>query len=61
MAGFVFSVIGFYVFREGKRKINYSLVFIGIALMLYSYFTHGPWQDWGIGVALCGAAKYFWD
>ncbi|MBC7372287.1 MAG: hypothetical protein H7326_12015 [Bdellovibrionaceae bacterium] len=59
-AGIVFSGIGLWFFREGKRRDNTRLVIIGIALMVYTYFTSSPWLDWGVGLALCGAAKYYW-
>jgi Na+/phosphate symporter len=56
----IFSGIGLWMFREGKRKNELKVVFIGMALMVYSYFTHGPLQDWGVGAALCGLAYYIW-
>jgi glucose uptake protein GlcU len=52
LASFIFGVFGIYVFREGKRRADLSMVFIGLALMLYTYFTNSPWLDWGIGTAL---------
>jgi hypothetical protein len=60
VAMFVFSVIGLYVFREGKRKVNYTLLFLGIGLMIYPYFTKAAWQDWGVGIALCIWAYMVW-
>lgn len=59
MAGLIFSSIGYYVTRFGFKNGNYVEATIGMALMLYSYFTHTPIQDWGIGTLLCGAAYYF--
>lgn len=29
--------------------------------MAFSYFTQGPWLDWGVGFALCGLAYYLKD
>jgi hypothetical protein len=58
-AGFVFGIVGFYIFRHGKRSLNYPLIFTGIALMSYTLFTQGPLQDWGGGALLCGLAYYF--
>lgn len=52
MASFVFSVWGWYVFREGRKRDHMLMVMIGVALMTYTYFTKGPWLDWGIGSAL---------
>jgi hypothetical protein len=57
-SGFIFGVIGFYIFRKGKVAAEYDLIFIGITMMIYPYFTTGPWIDWFIGSALCALAYY---
>ena len=59
IASLIFSVVGIFVFRYGKKEQNIPLVITGIGLMAYSYFTHGPVQDWGVGAALCGVAYYY--
>jgi len=61
MASLVFSTIGFWLFKQGRQRVQYSLVGVSIALMAYTYFTHGPLQDWGGGCLLCGLAYYLWD
>ena len=58
LAGLVFGVIGMYVFRRGKLRQEFDVLFIGIALMVYPYFTKGPIADWGVGIALCALAYY---
>ena len=60
LSGFIFGVFGLYVFRQGRKKENSKLVFLGLAMMLYTYFTKGPLQDWGIGIVLVAAAYHFW-
>jgi hypothetical protein len=60
LAGFIFSVIGFWMFKEGKRRLNYPILFVGVALMIYPYFVSGHWLPWIVGIALCGVAKYYW-
>lgn len=60
MASFIFSVIGLWLFREGKRRTEARLMLIGIAMMLYTYVTSSPIADWGIGLALSGLAYMFW-
>lgn len=57
-AGFVFGVIGFYLFRYAKKKVNYPLILISVLLMTFNMFTSSPWQDWGVGVVLCAIAYY---
>ncbi len=59
-SGLIFGVIGFWMFREGKRNTNITIVLISIALMVYPYFTFTPVQDWSIGFALCDLAYYKW-
>lgn len=57
-ASFVFSVIGFWAFRQGKAKGNIHFVVVGILLMVYTYVTSNVYLDWGIGAALCGLLYY---
>ena len=59
IASLLFSVIGIYLFRLGKKTTKYSLIFTSIALMVYPMFTTGWLQDWGVGLLLCGLAYYF--
>jgi hypothetical protein len=58
LAGFFFGTIGLFVFRKGKKDAEFDILFIGIALMIYPYFTMGPLLDWGVGAALCALAYY---
>ena len=60
IAGFIFGVIGMWLFAVGKKKVNHPVMIIGICLMAYPYFTTGPAADWGIGFLLCGMAYYLW-
>lgn len=60
IAGLLFGVVGLWMFCEGKRRLNNKVVVIGLVLMIYPYFTNGPWMDWGIGFALCGLAYHLW-
>lgn len=57
-AGFIFGVFGLFIFRKGKNEAKYDYIFIGIALLVFPYFTSGPWIDWVIGTALCVLAYY---
>ena len=58
-ANIFFSVIGMWLFREGKKRSNLKLVVIAVLLMTYSYFTANAYWDWGIGAGLCAAAYYY--
>jgi hypothetical protein len=61
IAGLVFGVIGIYVFKHGRKSADKRFVFVGLALMIYPYFTKGVLADWGIGIALCALGYYFKD
>lgn len=61
MGSLVFSGIGFVAFRYGKTTANFSLVALGGALMVYSYFTPTAPLTWGVGAALSAAAWYSRD
>ncbi len=58
LAGFVFGIVGLYIFRHGKKTANYSLIFVSVLLMSYTVFTRDWWQHWGVGAVLCGFAYY---
>jgi len=55
----LFGAVGMWLFARGKKNLEYRNLFIGLALMIYPYFTHGAFQDWGVGVALCALAYYY--
>ena len=51
--GFVFGVIGVWMFRQGKKNANVTAIVIAIALMIYPYFVSNIWLAWLIGISLC--------
>lgn len=61
IAGILFSSIGLWMLREGRKKFDNRIVVLGVLLMAYSYFTPNPWFDWGVGSALCYAAYSIWN
>lgn len=61
ISGILFGCIGMWLYRQGKHRENLRLKVIAISLMVYPYFTSGPLADWGVGVALCGAAYHYWN
>ncbi len=60
LSSFIFGVFGFWLFGEGKRKLDFRITIIGVAMMIYPYFTSGPAADWGIGVLLGLCAYAIW-
>lgn len=58
VGSFVFGVIGFYLFREGKKRLNFRVLWIGVALMTYPLFVSGTMWVWGVGLALSGLAYF---
>jgi len=59
--GLLFSIIGWWVYREGKRNTNITVVVIGILLMTYSWFTNTPLSTWGVGIVLSLLAYKAWN
>jgi predicted alpha/beta hydrolase len=57
-ASLIFSVVGLFVFRLGKREGQLKLMIIGVVLMTYTYFTGNVWADWLVGLGL-SALAYF--
>lgn len=56
IAGLVFSITGFYFYRQGKIRSNYWWYGVGIGQMVYGFFVTGPLATWGVGIALLGVA-----
>lgn len=55
----IFGLIGFYLFRHGKKTPHHRLMVIGIILMIYPLFFTEALHTWAIGCALTGLA-YYW-
>ncbi|MBY0471981.1 hypothetical protein K2X30_12515 [bacterium] len=53
LSGLIFGSIGLWMVRESRRRANTYFMLIGIALMVYPYFSKNVWTDWGIGIGLC--------
>ncbi len=61
VANLLFSGIGFVAFIYGKRMHAWKPMFIGIALMAYTYFVESTLLLFGIGAILCAALFVFRD
>ena len=48
----IFSLLGIWAIKEGRREANIKQLLLGIALVGYSYFTSEVWLVWLIGVVL---------
>ena len=42
------------ILHRDLKTANILLVFTGVGMMIYPYFTSGWLQDWGVGLGLCG-------
>jgi Na+/proline symporter len=61
VGGFLFGIVGIWLFRKGKRETNHKVMVIGIILMVYPLFTTGALTTWAVGASLCGFAYYWKD
>lgn len=52
LAGLIFSTLGLGAFSYGKKLDLWQPRVIGLALLVYPYFTSNEWLLWGIGVGL---------
>ncbi len=48
----LFSLLGFWALKEGRREANIKQLLLGIALLAYSYFVSEVWLVWVIGIGL---------
>lgn len=49
----LFSLIGYAVYRHGKKAGHARRKWLGVGLMLYAYVVPQTWLLYAIGVALC--------
>jgi MFS superfamily sulfate permease-like transporter len=63
-AAILFSAIGWWLYREGKRLERTQNKIFGGLLMFYSYFTPASkhaWIDWAVGILICAIVHHYWD
>ena len=54
----LFGLLGWAVFRKGRRDEQRRLVWIGLALMLYPYAVSETWVLWAVGAGLTALAYW---
>lgn len=48
----LFSVVGVWALKEGRREANIKQLLLGFALVGYSYFVDQTWLIWLLGIAM---------
>ncbi len=61
IANLLFGSIGFVAFIYGKRMHVWKPMFIGLALMAYTYFVQNTLLLFGIGIVLSAGLFIFRD
>lgn len=59
LGGLLFSCLGLVVFRFGKARQQLRLAILGLALMVYPYFTPSTAATWLVGSGLTAALFVF--
>ncbi len=57
----LFGILGYVVFRRGRKTSTPTLTWTGLALMLYPYVVSQTWLLWLLGAAMCGWAYTRWE
>ena len=57
----LFGIIGYVIFRRGRKTSTPALTWTGVALMLYPYLVSQTWLLWLLGAAMCGWAYTRWE
>jgi chromate transport protein ChrA len=57
----IFSIIGYGVYRYGKKTSRAYHKWTGVLLMLYPYVVQQTWLMYTVGVALCVALYWLPD
>jgi hypothetical protein len=50
----IFGVFGWAAFRRGRKTQDRSMIWGGVALMVYPYAVSQTWLLWAIGAGLTG-------
>jgi multisubunit Na+/H+ antiporter MnhE subunit len=61
VGGFIFGLVGLWLFRHGRKNANNRNVVIGLLLMMYPLFISSAVWTWAVGILLCGYAYYEWE
>ena len=57
----LFGIAGYVFYRRGKATKQPTLLWTGVALMLYPYAVSETWLLWVIGCGLTGLACTKWN
>ena len=58
LASLIFSVLGIYFLKRGRKDLNNPLIVIGILLFGYTYFIESDFWIWAAGIGLSGLGFY---
>jgi hypothetical protein len=56
IAGIIFGLFGLLLFKEGKKRTDSNLYFIGLALIVYPYMITDALLVWIVGFVLTAVA-----
>jgi hypothetical protein len=57
----LFGIIGYVVFRRGRKTSTPELIWTGVALMIYPYLVSQTWLLWLLGAAMCAWVYTRWE
>jgi predicted membrane-bound mannosyltransferase len=61
LGAILFGIVGYLVFRRGRKTERPVLTWSGVALMLYPYAVSETWLLWLVGAGLCGWVYFRWN
>ncbi len=59
-SGLIFGSIGWFVFSQGRKRIENSKVALGLILMIYPILMPSNVWEWVVGIVLCAYTYYIW-
>lgn len=60
LGSILFGLVGYVVFRRGRRLQRSELTWVGVALMLYPYAVSETWMLWAAGSLLSTWVYFKW-
>ena len=57
----LFGIMGYLVYRRGRRTSRPVLTWTGVALMVYPYAVSQTWLLWALGAGLCAWVFARWN
>jgi hypothetical protein len=61
LGSIIFGILGYAVFKRGRKAERAELTWSGVALMIYPYAVSDTWMLWAVGALLTAWVYFKWN